>query len=85
MIRPCAVGRPRAWTSVMKTSRPASFWPPWTMPNSAACLIALVVSLPAFARPMILAFDCCAWSRNDEKSWPGNGVAHLAEDLATAL
>jgi hypothetical protein len=38
------------------------------MPNSAACLIALVVSPPAFASPMIFAFELCACSRNEEKS-----------------
>src|SRR5207253_10554988 len=42
-------------------------------PNSAACLIELMVSLPALARPMILALEACACSRNDEKSVPGNG------------
>jgi hypothetical protein len=52
----------------MNISMPASFWPPATMPNSAACLIALVVSPPALARPMIFAFECCACSRNEEKS-----------------
>ena len=33
------------------------------VPNSAACLMALVVSAPALARPMIFAFDDCACSR----------------------
>src|SRR5258707_4512048 len=46
----------------------ASFWPPATMPNSAACLIALVVSPPALASPITFAFEDCACSRNDEKS-----------------
>jgi len=36
---------------------PARLCPPLTMPNSAACLIALVVSPPALARPMIFALD----------------------------
>ena len=44
----------------------ASFSSLATMPNSAACLIALVVSLPALARAMTLALDACACSRNDE-------------------
>src|SRR6478672_5799214 len=65
---PCAIGRPSAFTSLANTSRPASFWPPLTMPNSDACLIELMVSPPALARPMTLAFDDCACSRNDEKS-----------------
>src|SRR5215470_20121249 len=65
---PCATGKPRAATSVVYTSRPASFCPPLTMPNSPACLMALTVSPPAFASPMILAFDAFACSRNDEKS-----------------
>ena len=38
------------------------------MPNSAADLIVLIVSPPAFAMPMIFAFEVCACSRNDEKS-----------------
>src|SRR5690348_6395339 len=67
-VRPCAVGRPSAATSLANTRRPANFCPPLTMPNSAPCLIELMVSPPALARPMILALDACAWSRNDEKS-----------------
>jgi len=38
------------------------------MPNSPACLIALIVSWPALARPITLAFEDCACSRKDEKS-----------------
>ena len=71
--------------SERNTSRPARFWPPLTMPNSDACLIELMVSPPALARPMILAFDDCACSRNDEKSVPVKRVAHLAEHLAAVL
>ena len=82
---PCAVGRPSAWMSVRNTSSPARFWPPLTMPNSAACLIELVVSPPALARPMILAFDACACSRNDEKSCVLSGCADLAQHLAAVL
>src|ERR1700704_5106002 len=67
-VRPCAVCKPRALTSLANTSKPASFWPPLTIPNSEACLIELIVSPPALARPMTLAFDAWACSRNDEKS-----------------
>src|SRR5215831_4844919 len=67
-VSPCAVGSPSAATSLANTSRPANFCPPETMPNSAPCLIELMVSPPALARPMILALDACACSRNDEKS-----------------
>src|SRR3954468_7625689 len=66
--RPCAVARRSAFTSVANTRRPASFWPPATIPNSEAALIELIVSPPALARPTILAFEACACSRNDEKS-----------------
>src|ERR1700757_3759898 len=66
--RPCAVGRPSAATSLANTRRPARLWPPLVMPNSAACLIELMVSPPALARPMTLARDACACNRNDEKS-----------------
>src|SRR5450756_2794863 len=65
-VRPCAVARPSALTSLANTSKPANFCPPLTMPNSAPCLIELMVSPPAFARPMILALDDCACSRNDD-------------------
>src|SRR5664279_4769008 len=74
---PWAVCRPNALTSLENTSRPASFWPPLTMPNSAACLIELMVSPPALARPMTLAFDACACSRNDEKSLVLSGARTL--------
>src|SRR6476619_6102984 len=43
------------------------------MPNSDVCLNELIVSAPALASPMILAFDACAFSRNEEKSVAGNG------------
>src|SRR5262252_11080926 len=65
---PCAVGRPSAATSLAHTRRPAILCPPLTMPNSAACLIELMVSPPALARPITLAFDACACNRNEEKS-----------------
>src|SRR5262245_45749690 len=66
--RPCAICKPSALTSLANTSKPASFWPPLTMPNSDAALIELMVSPPAFASPMTFAFEVCACSRNDEKS-----------------
>src|SRR5215470_15654524 len=66
--RPFAVASPSAATSLENTSRPASFCPPFTMPNSAACLIELMVSPPALASPITLAFELCACSRKDEKS-----------------
>src|SRR5471032_2281656 len=65
---PCAVCNPSALTSLANTSRPASFCPPLTMPNSDACLIELIVSPPALARPMTFALDVCDCSRNEEKS-----------------
>src|SRR5215468_613626 len=72
-VRPWAVLRPSAFTSLANTNRPAIFWPPLTMPNSAACLIELIVSPPALARPTTLAFDDWACSRNDEKSFVFSG------------
>src|SRR5262252_3614902 len=68
-IRPCAAFSPSVLTSTRVTNSPAKRCPPAIIPNSKPCLIALSVSLPAFARPMILALDCCACSRKDEKSW----------------
>src|SRR5216683_3111547 len=56
-VRPCAACRPSPFTSLANTSRPANFCPPLTMPNSAPCLIELMVSPPALARPMIFAFQ----------------------------
>src|SRR5436190_15787751 len=67
-VRPCAVGKPSAFTSLANTRRPANFCPPLVMPNSAPCLMELIVSPPALARPITLAFDACACSRNEEKS-----------------
>src|SRR5580704_1577735 len=66
--RPWAVCKPSALTSLENTSKPARLWPPLTMPNSDACLIELMVSPPAFAKPTTLAFEACACSRNEEKS-----------------
>ena len=43
------------------------------MPNSPACLIALIVSVPALARPTIWAPDACACKRYDEKSGEASG------------
>ena len=80
--RPCAVWRPSAWTSVMKTSSPASFWPPWVMPNSAACLIELMVSPPALASPITLRRRPAPAAGRTRSPWPGNGCAHGAEHLA---
>ena len=69
--------------SVMNTSSPASFWPPATSPNSPACLIELMVSPPALAKPTTLAPEPCACSRKDEKSVvPGKGMPHGADHLA---
>src|ERR1700730_1935692 len=80
-VRPCAVCRPSAFTSLANTSRPANFCPPLTIPNSAPCLIAWIVSPPALARPMILAFDDCACSRNEEKSLVLRGWRTLPSTL----
>ncbi|MNT82178.1 hypothetical protein D3C72_2218690 [compost metagenome] len=38
------------------------------MPKSAACLIALITSLPPSARPMMPALEPCACSRYELKS-----------------
>src|ERR1035437_1920805 len=65
-VRPCAVARPSALTSLANTSKPAHFCPPLTMPNSAPCLIELMVSPPGSARRMSLALADCAGSRKDE-------------------
>src|ERR1043166_1462081 len=67
-VRPCAVARPSAFTSLANTKSPANFCPPLTIPNSAPALIELMVSPPALASPMTLAFDVWACSRNDEQS-----------------
>src|SRR3954466_12143257 len=69
---PCDAFRPSECTSVMNISRPAIFIV-LVMPNSLAALIALMVSLPALARPRICALLDWACSRNDEKSLADNG------------
>src|SRR3954451_3215345 len=48
--------------------------PTLVMPNSDACLTALMVSPPALASPITLAPDPWACRRNEEKSEAGNGV-----------
>jgi hypothetical protein len=54
------------------------------MPNSPACLIELMVSWPALARPMTLAFDDWACSRKDEKSCVLSGCFTLPKTLPPA-
>src|SRR5713226_744528 len=68
IVGPCALLSPSALMSLANTRRPARLCPPLTMPNSAACLIELMVSPPALARPMTCALEDWACSRNDEKS-----------------
>src|SRR5712691_7041547 len=80
-VRPCAACRPSPFTSLANTSRPANFCPLLTMPNSAPCLIELMVSPPALARPMIFAFEACACSRNEEKSLVLSGWRTLPSTL----
>ena len=55
----CVFFRPSEWMSVMN-QQAGQRLPPGVMPNSAACLIELMVSPPALARPMICAPDDCA-------------------------
>src|ERR1700678_1012087 len=78
---PCAVGRPSAATSLTKTSRPARLWPPLMIPNSPACLIELMVSPPALARPITLALDALACSKKEEKSLVLIGTRTLPNTL----
>src|SRR5438045_8622428 len=80
-VRPWAVASPSAFTSLANTRRPANFCPPLTMPNSAPALIELMVSPPALARPMILAFEVGACSRNDEKALVLGGWRTLPRTL----
>src|SRR6266404_3310161 len=83
MTVPCAVRRPRLWMSLSNIRRPASRWPPpRPMPNSAACLMVLIASPPALARPMILAFDACACTRLGGKVLVGEWMPHRAQHLA---
>ncbi|MCY1562082.1 hypothetical protein D9M68_994260 [compost metagenome] len=65
--RPCVAGRPRLFTSVRNTSRPATFID-LSMPNSFDAFIELMKSPPALARPSTWALEFCACSRKDEKS-----------------
>src|SRR3546814_19241322 len=79
--RPWAVSRPSEATSVEKISRPASFWPAATMPNSDACLIELMVSPPALARPITFAPEACARSRNEDHSLVPSGCRTAPHNL----
>src|SRR5450759_29420 len=65
--RPSVLARPRLCTSLMNTSRPATFMV-LVMPNSLAAFMALVKSPPALAIARIWALDDWACSRNEEKS-----------------
>src|ERR1700730_14953231 len=80
-VRPNERKQPSAFTSLANTSSPANFCPPLTMPNSAPCLIELMVSPPALASPMILAFDDCACRRKEEKSLVLSGWRTLPRTL----
>src|SRR5580698_980888 len=70
---PCATAKPRLWTLLTKTSRPAGFMV-LVMPNSFADFKELMKSSPALARPRTCALDLCACSRNDEKSDVDSGT-----------
>ena len=55
-------------------------------PNSAACLMQLIVSAPALARPSTSAPLDCAEIRKEEKSLvPGNGYADAPRTLPPSL
>ncbi len=62
-----------AWMSVMNIRRLASFCPPCVIPNSRACLIEVIVSLPALASPITWHRTPVHGSRKDEKSCVANG------------
>src|SRR5690606_12563383 len=65
--RPAVFFRPKLWTSLRNTSRPATFMV-LSMPNSLAALIELIRSPPALAKARTCALELCACSRKDEKS-----------------
>ena len=54
------------------------------MPNSDACLMELMVSPPALARPITLALEACACSRKEEKSCVLSGTFTLPSTLPPA-
>jgi len=68
----------------MKAPRAARRCPPRTMPNSAACLMELVVSSPPLARPTIFAWELYACSRKEAKSAVPNGWRTLPATLPPA-
>ena len=73
MYRPCAVSKPRPCTSDRYISRAAIFIF-GVSPNSTACLMELIVSVPALARPSTLAPLAWAEIRKELKSVvPGKG------------
>ena len=64
--------------------------PPRAMPNSAACLIELVMSLPPLTSPTILARELCACRRKEAESvvpsgWRTLPTARLDEAGGIAL
>ena len=54
-----------------------------TMPNSAACLIELIVSWPALARPVILAFEAWGLQQEGREILRAERMADAAQHLAT--
>src|SRR3546814_11372305 len=64
---PCVASSPRAWMSLMNTSKPASFMVSVT-PNSLADFTDAMNSPPALARPRLLAPEDCAFPRNEKNS-----------------
>src|SRR3979411_419711 len=71
-------------TSLMNNRKATRVCPPWLMPNSFACLTALMVSPPALARPITLDLEFCACSRNEAKSEVPSGCL-LEPSLAAVL
>ncbi len=82
---PCDSGSPIACMSVMNTIRPAILWPFAARPNSAAALMALMVSVPALARATIFALEACAWRRYALKSVVPSGCATSPSTVPPSL
>src|SRR5215472_13601927 len=84
-MRPWAVLSHSAWMSLMKISRPASFWPPSTMPNSDACLDRVDGVAAGIGKPDDFGLRGLRLQQERGEIGAGEWVAHFAQHLAAAL
>ena len=85
MIRPCAVFRPSACTSVMKTSRPARFWPPCDDAELGRLLDGVGRVGAGVGEADDLGLGLLGLQQERGEVLRREGMAHLAHHLAAVL